>query len=166
MHGLGRLFDIGSLCVPTDAVAGAVTGPRIYMGDAGGLTVVLIATGTSTDILDTDLNEHTASTGGVSQDLDVIAEYWKKDEATLDNDETWTRVTQTAASEITNAGTASQELLLVFEVEASAMSDGFRYLSVNIPDLGTNATMHVAGLYILRDLKYPRKPANMPAPLR
>jgi len=166
MHALGRTVDIGTAFVPTDVVAGAVTGALIFMGDCEGVLFVCVHNGASTDIIDFDLQESDAASGGTPRDLDVITEYWKKDEATLDNDETWTRVTQTAASEITNAGTASQQLLVAFHVESSQLSDGYEYIGVNVPDAGTNATMFAAGLYIKYGLKYQRKPANLLAPLR
>lgn len=166
MHALGRILDIGTAFVPTDVVAGAVTGARINMSDCEGILFVCVHNGASTDIIDFDLQEADAASGGTIRDLDVITEYFYKDEATLDNDETWTRATQSAASEITNVGTASQQLLVAFHVEATQLSDGYEYLSVNVPDAGTNATMFAAGLYIKYGLKYPRKPANLLAPLR
>lgn len=166
MEALGRLFDISVGCVPTDAVAGAVTGKRVSLKEAGGVTIVVVTTGASTDITDVDLQQHTADTGGTTADLDIITSYYYKSEATLDGDETWTRGTQSAASEITNVGAASEELLLVIEVEASQLSDGYDYVSLDIPDLGTNGTRHCAILYLLRDLQTMRKPANMAAPLR
>lgn len=166
MEGLGRLFDISIGSVPTDAVAGAITGKRVSLQDAGGVTIVVVTTGASTDITDVDLQQHTASSGGTTADLDIIDHYYYKSEATLDGDETWTRATQSAASEITNVGAASEELLLVIEVEAEQLSDGYKYVSLDIPDLGTNGTRHCAVLYFLRDLEVQRKPANLAAPLR
>jgi len=165
MEALGRLFDISIGAVPTDAVAGAITGKRVRLTNAGGVTIVVVCTGASTDVLDVDLQEHNASTGGTSQDLDIITHYYLKDEATLDGDEQWTKVTQSAGSEITNAGTASQEQILVIEVDSTQLSDGFEYLSLNVPDLGTNGTKHCAVLYLLRDLTVQRAPANLAAPL-
>lgn len=165
MEGLGRLFDVSTAFVPTDAVAGAITGKRVSLKNAGGCTIVVQTTGGSTDITDVDLQQHTASSSGTTADLDVIDHYYYKSEATLDGDETWTRATQTAASEITNVGAASEELLLVIEVEATQLSDGYSYISLDIPDLGSNGTRLCSGLYFLRELRAPRKPANLIAPL-
>jgi len=164
-YALGRNFDIGSVTIPTDAVAGAITGQRTYMRDAGVCSFVVVTTGASTDITDVDLQEHTAYTGGTSADLDIITAYHYKSEATLDGDEQWTAATQTAASEITNVGAASEELLLVVEVRAEQLSDGYSWVSLNVPDLGANGTRHVAIIPILSDLKTQRTPANLPAPL-
>lgn len=160
-RALGRLFNVSAGAVPTDAVAGAITGNRVSLRDAGGVTFVVIATGASTDVLDVDLQEHTAATGGTSQDLDIITKYFYQSEATLDGDETWTEGSQSAASEITNVGAASEETLLVIEVGAEQLSDGFNYVSLNIPDLGTNGTKHCAILNIVHDLHVQRKPSNL-----
>lgn len=165
MDALGYGFDIGSVTVPTDAVAGAITGNRISLRNAAGVSFVVVTTGASTDVTDVDLQQHTASTGGTTADLDVITSYHYKSEATLDGDETWTHATQTAASEITNVGAASEELLLVVEVDATQLSDGYDYVSLNIPDLGTNGTRHCCIVPILRGLSVQRKPANLVAPL-
>ena len=165
MEALGRLFDVSIGSVPTDAVAAAITGKRVSLRHAGGVTIVVTCSAGSTDILDVDLQQHTASTGGTTADLDIIDHYYYKDETTLDGDETWTRATQTAASEITNVGSASAEQILVIEVEASQLSDGYKYVSLDVPDLGTNGTKYVSILYFLRDLHVQRKPANLVAPL-
>lgn len=161
MRALGRLFDIGVGAVPTDAVAGAITGKRCALNGARGITFVVVTTGASTDVTDVDVQEHTAYTGGTSRDLDVVTEFFYKSETTLDNDESWVRGTQSAASEITDVGAASEELLLVVEVEASQLSDDATHVSLNIPDLGTNGTRHCAVLYFLHELRYQRRPDKL-----
>lgn len=166
MEALGRLFDIGLGAVPTDAVAGAITGKRVAMSGANACTIVVVTSGGSTDITDVDLQQHTAYTGGTTADLDVIDHYYYKSEGTLDNDEAWVRGSQSAASEITNVGAASEELLLVIEVDAADLSDGYTHISLDIPDLGTNGTRYCAVLYFLHELRYQRKPANLPNLLR
>lgn len=163
-YALGRHFDVGAVTVPTDAVAGAITGARTHMKNAAICSFVIVTTGASTDITDIDLQEHNAASGGTSQDLDVITTYYYKSEATLDGDEQWTKGTQSAASEITNVGAASQELLLVVEVRAEQLSDGFEWVSVNVPDLGTNGTRHVAIIPVLSGLKVQRAPEKLAIP--
>lgn len=165
MKALGRLFDIGSAFVPTDVVAGAVTGARVSMKNCSGITFVLITNGASTDIIDIDVQQATAASGGTSGDLDVVTEWYKKSETTLDNDEVWTRVTQAAASEVTDMGAASEQLLAVVEIEANQLSDGYSYISVNVPDAGSNATLFAAGIYIMHGLRFHRLPTRLPAPL-
>lgn len=157
-RALGRLFNISAGAVPTDAVGGAITGNRVHLKHAGGVTFVVIASGGSTDITDVDLNEHTAATGGTSQDLEIITKYFYQSETTLDGDETWTAGSQSAASEITNVGAASEELLLVVEVAADQLSDGFEWVSLNVPDLGNNGARYVAILNVVYDLHIQRAP--------
>jgi hypothetical protein len=164
MDALGRLFDISLGSVPVDAVAGAITGKRVHLKNAGGCTVVVVTTGASTDITDVDLQQHTAASGGTTADLDIITKFFYKSEATLDGDEIWTKGTQSAASEITDVGAASEELLLIIEVDSTSLSDGYEWLSLNIPDLGTNGTRHCAILYILRDLNVQRAPQRLVQP--
>ena len=161
MEALGRLFDVAVGNVPTDAVAGAVTGLRVHLKNYSGVTFVVCSAAGSTDITDVDLQQHTAASGGTTADLDVITRYYYKSEATLDNDETWTRGTQAAASEITNVGAASEQLLLVIEVEATSLADGYEWVSLDIPDLGTNGTRFISTIALLRDPLVQRDPRNL-----
>ena len=158
---LGRLFNVSVGAVPTDAVAGAITGNRVHLKDAGGVSFIVVASAGSTDVLDLDLQEHNAATGGTSQDLDIITKAYYQDETTLDGDETWTEWSQSAASEITNIGTASAQQLVVVEVRSEQLSDGFEWVSLNVPDLGTNGTKFVAVLNVVHDLMVMRKPTNL-----
>lgn len=165
MQALGRLFDIG-LGAPPAATNGAVTGKRVHLKNAGGVTVVLVAgVATGGDDLQVDLQQHTVSSGGSAADLDVITEYWLKSATTMDNSETWTKYTQSAASEIAVAASETTDVeqnILVFEVDSAELSDGYEWISVDVPDLGTgDKTLTV--LYFLRDLHVQRAPANLPA---
>lgn len=161
VNALGRLFDVGTGIVPVDLAAGANTGHRIHMKNAGGVAIIAcFNNGTAAEAPTIDLQEHDAATSGTSQDLDVIASYYKKEEAALDGDETWTKVTQTAASEVTNADwDDANEVLVVIEVQSEQLSDGFEWLSVNIADTGTAQVGTV--LYVLYDLKVQRAPENL-----
>lgn len=163
-YALGRLFNVSVGAVPTDAVAGAITGNRVHLKDARACTFIVVATGASTDRLDLDLQEHNAASGGTSQDLDIITKAYYQSETTLDGDETWTEWTQSAASEITDIGAASEQQLVVVEVRAEQLSDGFGWVSLNVPDLGTNGTKHVAILNLLTGLEVMRKPTNLAQP--
>lgn len=165
MNGLGRAFDLSIGAVPVDLSTAAVTGKRVHLKDAGGVTIVVVkAAGTAGDDPTFDLQEHDAASGGTSQDLDIIDKYWLKQEATLDGDETWSEVTQTAASEVTGDGTsAEEEAIYVFEVDARQLSDGFEWVSLNVADVGANAQLGTI-LYILRDLAVQRAPDQLAAP--
>jgi hypothetical protein len=162
MDALGRLFDIGTGAAPVDLSTAAVTGKRISMKNAGGCTIVVFkGAGTAADDPTFDLQQHTAASAGTTADLDIVTYYYLKQEATLDNDETWSKVTQAAASEVTGNGTSAEEqAIYVFEVDAAQLSDGYNHISLNIADVGTNAQLG-AVLYILHDLKVQRKPENL-----
>lgn len=155
---LGTLLNASVGAVPTDAVGSAITGNRVHLSNGKGVIFFVVASAGSTDILDLDLNEHTAATGGTSQDLDIITDFWHQTETTLDGDETWTKVTQTAASEITNVGSASTENLVAVEVQAEQLSPGYEWVSLNVPDLGSNGTKYVAILNLVYGLRYQRAP--------
>jgi hypothetical protein len=163
-RALGAIFNIGSVTPPVDAVAGAITGLRTRLRDYQGVSFVVVATGASTDVSDFDLQEHNASTGGTSQDLDIVTYAFYRSEATLDGDEAWTRWSQSAASEITNIGAASEQLCMVVEVGADQLSDGFQYVSLNAPQ-GSNATHFTAIVPILWGPKVQRYPTSLLAPL-
>lgn len=171
MDALGRLLDISAGII---TVAGNnstdVTGKRVSLKHAGGCTIVVIGeVGTAGDDLDVDLQQHTASSGGTTADLDIIDHYYTKDATALAGTETWSKITQTAASEITDAGgagtSAEHQQIVVIEVEATQLSDGYDYISLDVRNMGTNNDKLVTVIYILRDLTESRKPVNMPAGL-
>lgn len=160
-RNLGKLFNISTGAVPADAVAAAITGNRVHLDKGTSVTFVVVASAGSTDILDVDLQQHTVATGGTPADLDIITDYWYQSETTLDGDEVWTKATQTAASEITNVGAASTENLLVIEVGADQLDAGYEWVSLNVPDLGTNGTKYCAILNIVCGLHAQRAPENL-----
>ncbi|MEU4804319.1 hypothetical protein [Actinosynnema sp. NPDC023587] len=165
---LGRLFDISVGWSPVDAQT-AQTGKRVSLRNAGGCTIVVIkAAGTAGDDHSYDLQQHTASSGGTTADLDIITSYHLKDEVTLDGDETWARLAQAVASEITEAGaagtSAEHEQILVIEIEATQLADGYDYISLNSGGEGSNAQLSTC-IYLLRDLMAQRAPVNLAAPL-
>lgn len=165
-HALGRLFDITPVIMPADLVGGAKTGKRIHLKHGKTVTFVAIkATDAgTTDDFALDLQEHNAASGGTSQDLDIIGDYFTKTETTLDGDESWVRTTDsTPQSEIDAiAGTAEVEMLLVVEVTAAELSDGYEWVSVNTPDLGSTDVQTGCVIAIISDLAAARKPENLP----
>lgn len=169
MKALGRAFDVGSVVSPiADLAAGANTGHRIHLKNYGGVAFVLLkgVASAGTDNLVVDVQEHTANTGGTSRDLDVVTTAYIKNEATLDGDETWTKLTQSAASEVTLAGAtyAAQQVILVIEVEATQLSDDCEWVSVDIADPGTGGTIPGAVVAIMYDLQVQRAPENLAQP--
>lgn len=165
MFQLGRQFDVSVAFAPTDVVAAGVTGKYVSLRNAATATLVVMHNGASTDIIDLDIQQASDSAGTGAKDLDCVTQYYKKTAATLLGTETWVKVTQAAASEITDLGAASTQLLAVVEIEATSLDDTFCYVAVNVPDAGSNATMYAAGIWILGNLKIQRKPENLAAAL-
>lgn len=162
--GLGKDFDIGLGAIPQSFNGSGITGKNCSLQNCEGVVVVVVkaANGTTDDIA-IDLQE-VDGFGGTPRDLDVITEYWMKQETTLDNDESWAKYTQSAASEITAiAGTAETEIILAFAVYATQLSDGYTHIAVNVPDLGNTDTEYGCVLYLPFGLKTQRTPANLPS---
>lgn len=167
-EALGRLFDISAGVVPVD-LQSAQTGKRVSLRNAGGCTIVVFkAAGTAGDDPTVTLKQHTADTGGSSANLAIIDHYYLKTETTLDGDETWTKVTQSAAATIADPGgagtSAESQQIIVIEVNGTSLSDGYDYISLDVADTGSNAQLGCV-LYLLRDLNVQRTPANLVAPL-
>jgi hypothetical protein len=131
INPLGRLFD-----ADTSATTGNT---RFSLRNASGVTFLLIGatSGAAT------IQEHNAASGGTSQNLAAVTEYWTK------NAGVWTRVTQAAAATVT---AATGGLLAVF-IPQGALSDGFTHVSAS----------HATGSFValLADLDVQRKPANL-----
>lgn len=168
---LGRALDIGLAFAPVDIdTANGATGKRINMTmHRAVLFVCTLAVGATDDVV-FDVQQHTAYTSGTSNDLDAaavtgstgITEWWIKSEAALDNDEIWTEVTQTAASEVTLTGATygDKQNIVVIPIRSSQLADGYTHMSVNVAT--TTATAHLgAGLYIPTDLRFQRAPAKL-----
>lgn len=175
MEALGRLFDIGTGWAPVDLdTADGATGKRISMSGADAITFVVFTGAGASTALGFNVQQHTAYTGGTSADLDAAGvatstgmdHYYIKSEATLDNDEGWTRVAQTASSNVDlAAATGLTQYILVIEVNAAMLGDGYSHVSLNAA--GTlGAAKLGACLYFLHELRYQRKPANLPNLLR
>lgn len=166
MEGLGRLFDVGSVIVPVaDLAAGANTGHRIHLKNAAAVTFIAylgaVSAGTDTTVL--DIQEANALTGGTSRDLDVVTQYYYKAEASLDGDETWVKVTQAAASEVslTGATFAAQQMIVAIHVSANSLSDGYEWISLDVADAGTGGTRAGCVLALVHDLNVQRTPPNL-----
>lgn len=176
MEGLGRLFDVGSGVLPVDInTSDAATGQRISMTGHTGIAIVLFTLAGGADTITVDVQQHTAYTSGTSADLDATAvstssgidHYYIKAETTLDNDEAWVKVTQTAASEVTIDGTTygAMQKLVVIQVGADQLGDGYTHLSANIA-VTTSTSQLLAMLYLPYDLAVQRAPVNRPNLLR
>lgn len=161
MEGLGRLFDVALVWAPVDA-QNAQTGKRVSLKNASGCTFLVIkGAGTAGDDHSYDVQQHTAYTSGTTADLDVVTKYYVKQETALDNDESWEKFTQSAASEITDAGaagtSAEQQQIIAIYVSAASLSDGYAWVSLNSGGEGSNAQLSTC-IAILHDLNVQREP--------
>ena len=163
--GLGADFDIGACITPVNLQTGTNNGHRIHLANYGAVTFVgYLANGSAGNAPVFDLQEHDANTAGTSQDLDVIDEYWHKEAASLAGTETWTRNTQTAASEVTDADwDDANEVLIAFKVRAEELSDGFEWVSIQVAQPGGGSPLGCV-LAIMHDLKVARSPQNLVQP--
>ena len=172
-RGLGREYDLGIGVVPVDMNSGdGATGKRCSLAGADGVDIIVFlgAAASGTDDVTIDVQAHTAYTSGTSNDLDAsgvstsagITEYYYKSEAALDNDEPWTRVTQSAASEIvlTGSALADKQIVVVIPVRTSQLGTDYTHISATI-SYATNAVRVGAMLYLLHGLRYGRRPDKL-----
>ncbi|MFF9002612.1 hypothetical protein ACF1GW_35685 [Streptomyces achromogenes] len=169
MEALGRLIDVCVGAAPVDLSSAAVTGKRVSLKGCGGLTIVVFkGAGTAGDDPTLTLKQHTASSGGTTSNLAVIDHYYLKSATTLAGTEAWSRVTQSAAATIADPGgagtSAESQQIIVIEVDAAQLADGYTHVSLDVADVGTNAQLG-AILYLRRDLLVERAPAALAASL-
>lgn len=172
MRALGNALDITTGINPVaDLAAGANTGKRVHMRNYDTLGILLTknAASAGTDTVTITLQEHNANTGGTSQNLAAITDwYYKSTAAALAGTEVWTEVTQAAAATLALANTgpvpAANQALVYFDVEAGALSAGFEWLSVNIADPGAGGTILGGVFYIMSGLKIKRRPDLLAQP--
>lgn len=163
MEGLGRLYDVAAGVVPVDLAGGAQTGNRVHLKNCSGVAIVFYKeAGAAAEATTLTLKQHTAAAAGTSADLAVVDHYYLKSEATLDADEVWTKVTQAAAATVTPAVSDTQQILVI-EVDASELDDGYEWVSVDTADT-TTAGQIGSVLYLLRDLNVQRAPASLAQP--
>lgn len=162
---LGKSFDISPGAMPQNFCGSGITGKPISMQNCEGVLVLVVKTksGGTTDDFAIDLQEVNGA-GGTPRDLDIITDYWYKQETDLDGDEAWVKVTQSAASEITAiAGTSETDFIVAFAVRSQDLSDGYTHIALNVPDLGNTDTEYGTVIYIPYGLKVQRTPVNMPS---
>jgi len=169
VKALGRIFDVAlGINLIADLAAGNNTGKRINLKNYGGVVGVvwMNAVSAGTDSFEPDWQQHTALTGGTSADLDVITEWYVKSATTLAGTEAWARVTQSAASEITLTGAtyAAKQVIMVSEITAEQLSDGYSHVSIDIADPGSGGTRLGGVLYIPFNLQVQRRLDLLPQP--
>jgi hypothetical protein len=160
LGALGKDFDLSVCIAPYDSQSGASTGKIFSMKNCRGVGILIQkAAGAGADVVVPILYEQTLYTGGTKTALAIISKYWIKNEATLDGDEVWTAVTQTASATLTT--TSVLQSYIYFEVMADQLSDGYTHISLDIADTGSAGTQPIAVVYIPFGLKEQRIPSNM-----
>lgn len=163
MLGLGNLYNVALAFAPVDLdTANGATGLRIYLRDYESVDFVFIKdAGTAGEDPDLGVQQHTAYTGGTSADLATVTRWWSQEETTLDGDEGWTANTQTAAASIDLGATCAEcEQLAVVHVEASELSDGYGWVSLNATVTASNPQFGTA-IAILNKPKYAAAPDRL-----
>lgn len=165
MEGLGRLFDLEGCIIPVDLSGGATTGKRISLRDATGVAIVLfkgLEAGTDDPVL--TFQQHKVNTGGTPANLATIDHYYQKSAVTYAGTEAWVKKTQAASQTVTLTSEAANQGIYVVQVNATSLSDGYHFVSVNIADAGSTAQL--GGVFaILYDLNVQRAPASLVADL-
>ena len=172
MRGLGKAFDLAVGINPVaDLAAGANTGKRVHLRnyETCGFLFFKNAASAGTDSIVLTLKEHNANTGGTSQALAAIGDfYYKSTAAALAGTEAWTEATQALGSTLTLANTgvvpAANQAMVFFEIEAASLSAGFEWLSVDIADPGSGGTILGGIFYVLSGLKMARRPDLLAQP--
>lgn len=164
MEGLGRLYDLSCGAAVQDAHTGAITGKRVSMKNASGVTVVVYkAAGTGGQDPVLTFNSFAAATGGsaASPAAPQLDHYYKKSGATaLAGSEKWTAVTQAASNVVTLTGESTNQGIYCIEVQAGdTVVRTDPYLEVDIGSVA--ASQLVSVLYILHDLEVQRAPKNL-----
>lgn len=174
-EGLGFLYDVGIAFAPVDIdTANGFTGKRISMMPGRGVTFFFIGGVGGAEDLVFDFQQHTAYTGGTTKDLDAdttatgvagstgIDHYWIKAETALDGDEAWVKVTQTASSEVTVVGATygTQQKIVAVEVYPGMLADGYTHVSATA-SITTSTSQLATGIYVVHNLRYPRRPDRL-----
>lgn len=172
VEALGRLFDVGTGFVPVDInTNNGETGKRCYLGGASGCTILVFkAAGTAGDDPTLTVKQHTAYTGGTTANLAVVDHYYIKSETALDNDESWSKITQTAAATIVDPGgagtSAESQMIIAVPIGADQLSDGYAWVSLDYAVAALANAQLACWFYILHDLHSQRAAANLPNLLR
>ncbi len=120
---------------PVDLNTAAVTGARVNIAKATRVAfVVVLGAGTSTTTHGFTLKQHTAASSGTSADLSVDNPYFHKIGAAT----YFTKVSPSSAAAAYDLHTllADSASIVVFEVLAEQLTDGYGWVSVDTADSG------------------------------
>lgn len=167
MEALGRLFDIGTGWAPVDLdTADGATGLRTNMQMHDAATFLIIAAAGATTAATVTFRQHTAFTGGTSNDLVSsavsdsfgVTRWAIKSEATLDNDESWLVTTQAESASVALGNTAygDKQYIMAVDIRADQLGAGYTHLSVNFAAT-LSAPKLATCIVIPHELRYRRR---------
>lgn len=131
-------------------VTPAADGVLISLKDCAGIAFICYLGGAAGDTYTLQEAKDAAGTG--AQNLACITEYHTN---TGNGTDAWTKRTQAAAATVVAAASAVQQAVVI-EVEATKLSDTYKYLKLTSTGAGTVCAVQ-------RDLNTQRTPANLPA---
>jgi hypothetical protein len=149
---------------PVDLQTAANDGDWVSLANYKRCAIVFwSAVGTAGDDPTLTLQQASDVAGTGAKDLTVVTTVYTKQAATdLTGTGQWTKVTQAAATNYTNATSAEEEAIWVVDIDADLLDvdNGFDCLRARVADVGGNAQLG-ACLYILHEPRYPDAPENM-----
>lgn len=134
-HFLAEDKVIKSVVGPVDLNTAAVTGARVSMAKAKRVSFICtLAAGTSTTAHGFTLKQHTAASSGTSADLSVDNPYYHKVGAAT----VFTKVSPSSAAAAYDLHSvlADSASIVVFEVLAEQLTDGYGWVSLDTADSG------------------------------
>ena len=126
---------VKSIISPVDLDAGANTGNRVDMSKCRRVTFVLdVKAGTTPSSHTLTIEQHTVASAGTPLALAVDNPYYHKLNAATE----FTKVVPTVATDSYNIDTlvGDAKFMIVFEVLAEQLAEGYRWVSVNLTDAG------------------------------
>ena len=156
-------INIVSGFVPVDMSGGANEGDYVNLTNYKSVIVVLFkAVGTAGDDPTLTLTQATAADGTGAKALEIIDVAFTKQDSLLSGVADYTKVTQTAASTLTDATSAEDQAIWQVEVQATELdlANGFTFLKCGVADVGTNAQIGCA-FYIMGEPRLEASPENL-----
>lgn len=148
--------DLIPLASPVNLATAANPGDRINMTNYESVVLVLVkAIGTAgEDPVITPL-QHDAATSGNSKAVNISTVYSRLSATDVGAVGAWTKVTQNAGPTYTDDTSAEKQGMIAVEIKAEELDavNGYKYISLNIPDTGTNSQLG-ATFAILRGKRY------------
>lgn len=138
-----------SAFLPVDANTAAITGARVSLANAQRCAVVVHMGDSTAAVVTLTLRKHTAASAGTSADLSVAHPYYHKAGAAT----SFTKVVPGSAAAAYDLAAlfADAEGIVVFEVLAEDLGEGYTHFSLDVAD--STAAKLVGGVYVLQGVR-------------